>query len=281
MNKRVIWYALISLLFILFVVFFSEEVIGYFKDFNNLKQPFNPPPNNRFKRPSAGFKPEFLLILFFALGTSSKLVVEWYKADKERVVADSQKVNSELSFLRAQLNPHFLFNTLNNIYSLANKKSENTTVAIVKLSELMRYMIYEANEEQISLEKEIEYIKNYISLQLLRIKDASGVQINIHGNLRYKIEPLLLISFIENAFKYGTDYRGKTDIRITISVVDNELLFETINTVSSHKTASKNSGIGLENIQNRLKLLYPKTHTLTVAKNDNSFKVNLSLKLKK
>ena len=240
--------------------------------------------NGDFPRSRDGrinFRPPILLLLFFGLSTCIKLVSEWYKSEKERTIAASQKVTSELSFLKAQLNPHFLFNTLNSIYSLANKKSDDTTVAIVTLSELMRYMIYEANEEFISLEKEVDYIKNYISLQLLRLKDSSGVKINVHGDLNYKIEPLLLISFIENAFKYGTDYKGKTDIQVKISIINSELHLKVYNLSSLQTTTNKNSGIGLENIKNRLNLLYSNTHTLEIIDTKKSFEVNLKIKLKK
>jgi hypothetical protein len=280
LNQKIVTYIIISLSLILFFIFVIEPLLK-----NQLKSHFiEEELNNRFQRPRDGninLRPPILLLLFFAFSTCIKLVSEWYKSEKERTIAASQKVNSELSFLKAQLNPHFLFNTLNSIYSLANKKSDNTTVAIVTLSELMRYMIYEANEEFISLEKEIDYIKNYISLQLLRLKDSSGVHINVHGDLNYKIEPLLLISFIENAFKYGTDYKGKTDIKIKITIQNNELCLEVVNISSLQNTINKNSGIGLENIKNRLQLLYPNAHTLEITNHKKSFEVNLKIKLKK
>jgi LytS/YehU family sensor histidine kinase len=234
----------------------------------------------RHREGSINLRPPILLLLFFALSTCVKLVSEWYKSEKERTLVASQKINSELSFLKAQLNPHFLFNTLNSIYSLANKKSDDTTVAIVRLSELMRYMIYEANEEFISLEKEIEYIKNYISLQLLRLRDSSRVKINVHGSLKYKIEPLLLISFIENAFKYGTDYKGKTEIRVVITTKNDVLHLEVYNISSLQNLGNKNSGIGLENIKNRLNLLYPNAHTLEIIKSKKSFEISLKINLK-
>jgi LytS/YehU family sensor histidine kinase len=280
LNKKIVLYVLISLALILFFIFVIEPLIK-----NDIKPTFfDDKLNNRLQRqrePRINLRPPILLLLFFALSTCVKLVSEWYKSEKERTIAASQKVSSELSFLKAQLNPHFLFNTLNSIYSLANKKSDDTTVAIVTLSELMRYMIYEANEEFISLEKEIEYIKNYISLQLLRLKDSSGVKINVHGDLNYKIEPLLLISFIENAFKYGTDYKGKTDIRVIITINNDELQLEVYNISSLQNSANKNSGIGLENIKNRLNLLYPNAHTLEITNHKKSFEVNLKIKLKK
>ena len=280
LNKKIIIYVAISLALIIFIIIFLEPLL------KKSLQPTFPRGNfnDNFPRPREGsinLRPPILLLLFFALSTCVKLVSEWYKSEKERTLVASQKINSELSFLKAQLNPHFLFNTLNSIYSLANKKSDDTTVAIVTLSELMRYMIYEANEEFISLEKEIEYIKNYISLQLLRLRDSSGVKINVHGSLKYKIEPLLLISFIENAFKYGTDYKGKTEIRVVITIHNDELHLEVYNISSLQNLANKNSGIGLENIKNRLNLLYPNAHTLEITKGKKSFEISLKINLKK
>lgn len=227
------------------------------------------------------FLPETLLFLIIALGTSVRLGVEWYKVEKQKALIEVQKVNSELSFLKTQLNPHFLFNSLNSIYSLAHKQSKDTTNAIVILSELMRYMIYEATEELVPLQKEVEYIKNYISLQLLRLKDSSGIKVNIHGNLNYKIEPLLLISFIENAFKYGTDFQGNTIITIKIGVEEDILNLHVYNVCFSQKPKDKNSGIGLENIKNRLNLLYKNNYSLEINSHKKSYEVNLTLKLKK
>lgn len=279
LNKKIILYIIISLALITFFIFIFETVLRPTIRPRLLDEILNNP--KQYRENNIRLKPPILLLLFFALSTCIKLVSEWYRSEKERTIVASQKINSELSFLKAQLNPHFLFNTLNSIYSLANKKSDDTTVAIVTLSELMRYMIYEANEEYISLEKEIEYIKNYISLQLLRLKDSSGVKINVHGDLNYKIEPLLLISFIENAFKYGTDYKGKTDIQIKISTNNNELHLEVYNVSSLQNAIKRNPGIGLENIQNRLNLLYPNSHNLEITSDKKSFEVKLKINLKK
>ena len=280
LNKKIILYVVISLGLIIFFIFIIKTFLKPTITPHFLKEMID--INSRqFRERNINFNPPILLLLFFALSTCVKLVSEWYRSEKERTIAASQKINSELSFLKAQLNPHFLFNTLNSIYSLANKKSDDTTVAIVTLSELMRYMIYEANEEYISLEKEVEYIKNYISLQLLRLKDSSGVKINVHGDLNYKIEPLLLISFIENAFKYGTDFKGKTDIQIKISTNNNELHLQVYNVSSLQNAIKRDSGIGLENIQNRLNLLYPNSHNLEITSDKKSFEVNLKINLKK
>lgn len=294
LRKKIYLFFVVLFVFSLFFMFIIDDVIPHFIEppkfkFNQFSaQTFRAPPfNNGPKRHSflslnfKGFFPSVgLMLLIFTLSTSIRLGIEWYKTEKQRVLIESQKVTSELSFLKTQLNPHFLFNSLNSIYSLANKQSKETTNAIVILSELMRYMIYETNKQLVPLKREIDYIKNYISLQLLRIKDSSGVKVNIHGNLNYSIEPLLLISFIENAFKYGTDFKGKTNICIKITIQDEILNFHVHNSVSFQKPKSKNSGIGIENIKNRLYLLYPDSHTLDIKNEIKSHEVNLTIKLK-
>ncbi|WP_226543329.1 sensor histidine kinase [Neotamlana laminarinivorans] len=248
----------------------------------NINTSIKPPKPAPFLLHFRGFFPSGgILLLMFALSTSIRLGIEWFKSEKKRVEIESQRVNSELSFLKAQLNPHFLFNSLNSIYSLANKQSKDTTNAIVILSDLMRYMIYEANKESVPLEREVDYIKNYISLQLLRLKDSSNVKVNIRGNLKYNIVPLILISFIENAFKYGTDFKGRTNVTIKLDIEDEVLKLYVYNTVSHLQQKSENSGIGLVNIKNRLNLLYPNQHTIDIKNDNHSYEVNLTLKLKK
>ncbi|HEY9169778.1 MAG TPA: sensor histidine kinase [Lutibacter sp.] len=229
----------------------------------------------------ANFTQGIVIFLLFAISLSFRLSIEWYKNEKIKNLIKTQKINAELSFLKSQLNPHFLFNTLNSIYSLANKKSDDTTEAIITLSELMRYMIYETNKEFVTLQNEIDYIKNFISLQNLRLKESSGVRFNVRGKLDYNIEPLLLISFIENAFKFGTDYTGKTNINIEIKVEDDFLSLKVSNYISLKEKSNLDSGIGIENIKSRLNILYPNTHTLNIEESDKMFNVDLLLKLKK
>lgn len=280
LNNRVLLYVFTSFVFIFLSIYLIDSFLQ-----PSLRENLRLP--NEFRPERNGPRPEFFnpisffeTMLIFAVGTSVRLVTEWYKNEKVKKEIELQRVHTEISFLKAQLNPHFLFNSLNSIYSLANKKSDDTTEAIVTLAELMRYMIYETNKELVPLQDELNYIKNYISLQNLRLKDSSGVRINIYGKIDHKIEPLLLISFIENAFKYGTDFNGKTDIRIRIEVKDNTLDFEVSNYVSIHKKDNQNSGIGLKNVINRLNLQYPNSHTLSFEEKNNQFKIRLILKLK-
>ncbi|WP_175454734.1 sensor histidine kinase [Lutibacter oricola] len=277
LNNKVVLYVVTSGVFIVFASFVSDTlfVSELVEKVNIERARLHGDPNGPVR------KLHFIIfILSFAIGTSVKLVSEWYKSEKLKQQIENQKISAEISFLKTQLNPHFLFNSLNSIYSLANKKSDDTTEAIVTLSELMRYMIYETQKELVPLADEINYIKNYIDLQNLRLKDSSGVRVNIHGKIDHKIEPLLLISFIENAFKYGTDYNGKTDIRICIEVVDSNLTLEVSNYVSIHKRDDQNSGIGLKNVKNRLQLQYPNSHELKIEEEDKRFSVKLKLKLK-
>lgn len=288
LNKKIGLYGFVSLIFIVFFIFVYQNILpsiplmsglGNQQELLNLENGRNVIHSRRFFFLS--FIQGIIIFLLFAISLSIKLSIEWFKNEKIKNLIKTQKINAELSFLKTQLNPHFLFNTLNSIYSLANKKSDDTTEAIITLSELMRYMIYETNKEFVTLQHEIDYIKNFISLQNLRLKDSSGVRFNVRGKLDYNIEPLLLISFIENAFKFGTDYTGKTNINIEIKVEDAILSLKASNYISLKEKNNLSSGIGIENIKNRLNILYPNSHTLNIEESDNLFKVELLLKLKK
>ncbi|WP_456867398.1 sensor histidine kinase [Galbibacter sp. BG1] len=215
---------------------------------------------------------------YFVVGTIIRVYIEWNKNERIREKTENEKINSELQFLKTQLNPHFLFNSLNAVYTLSIKKSPDTPEAIISLSELMRYMIYEANKEVVYLEKELEYIKSYIQLQRLRLPNAEDVYFNIYGDDKGKtIKPLLFISFIENAFKYGTDYTGNTWVKINISIQEDKVHLFVKNKIGIIQKAPESSGIGLKNIQNRLKLLYPETHKLDIENDGNYYTINLTI----
>ncbi|OUS01104.1 hypothetical protein A9Q86_09425 [Flavobacteriales bacterium 33_180_T64] len=244
------------------------------------------------------FKPEFLnnrpirvgfrfimfpLILNTAVvvfGTVISIYSEWIKNDRNKKEIEMQKSNAQINFLKNQLSPHFLFNSLNSIYSLTNKKSSDAPEAVITLSELMRYMLYQADGDFVCLKDELEYVQNYLKLQRLRILNNENVTLNIHGNVnQQKIRPLLLISFIENAFKYGTDFKGNTYVKIEIFVDDLEFKFSCVNSVGSRNESYENSGIGLKNTKERLELLYPENHSLMISEVNNEFNINLILKL--
>ncbi len=209
-----------------------------------------------------------------------RVYIEWRKNEDLRKKVENEKTHSELQFLKTQLNPHFLFNSLNAIYSLSAKNSKDTSEAIINLSELMRYMLYEANKNLVPLGKELEYIKNYVKLQRLRLSDSVNVTLKISGEDRNKvIPPLLFISFIENAFKYGTDYEGRTYVQINLSIENGSIHFMVENKIGPYTKQKGSSGVGLENVKNRLNLLYPESHELEVTNNGEAYTVILNLYL--
>lgn len=193
----------------------------------------------------------------------------------------SEKLKTEVSYLRAQINPHFLFNTLNSLYALALEKSDAAPEAILKLSSMMRYVVTESGRDRVALENEISYIKNYISLQKLRMEDSTPLMFTVTGNAGGKyISPLLLIPFIENAFKYGLNPEEGTAITIHIDIDDNELLLNVKNNkVTVNLPVGEESGHGIANTRQRLQYLYPEKHKLTIFDTSLYFEVQLILNL--
>jgi len=211
-------------------------------------------------------------------------VVERIRAERIQKDKQAEQLSSELKFLRSQVSPHFLFNVLTNLVSLARKKSDQLEPALIMLSDLMRYMLYDTTGKKVLLSKEIAYLNSYIALQKLRF--GNDVDINSHIDTdahaaNYTIEPMLLIPFVENAFKHGTGYTQHPEINIRLSLTDDILTFEVQNQFDSDPLASKdeNSGIGLANVKSRLDLLYPGNHRLTIRNQQPVFHVTLILKL--
>lgn len=216
----------------------------------------------------------FLTLVGFLMALALRTNNRWRETEQE-------KMQTELSYLKAQINPHFLFNTLNSIYSLAIIESPPTADAIVKLSSFLRYVIQESQKNLVSLSNELDYIDHYISLQKLRLGDTAHIDFTIEGHANGKqIVPLLLISFIENAFKYGVSPEEPSTIQIAIFILDNELRCRVVNKkVRVFQPTAVASGIGLTNTKARLQLLYPERHRLVISDKPDSFTVNLSLTL--
>ena len=221
----------------------------------------------------------FTGLFFVFLSTAFKFSVDWFLNEKIRKNLESEKLIAELAFLRSQVNPHFLFNSLNNIYSLAYQKSDKAPEAIMKLSEIMRYMLQESNESRVKLAREIQYLENYIELQKLRFKDQAYIELLISGDCTGQdIAPLILISFVENAFKHGVASEAGSPIKINIHVDGNNLLFNIWNKKSPYNK-DESSGIGLNNVKRRLDLLYDGKYSLHVYEEDESYSCRLSLNL--
>jgi LytS/YehU family sensor histidine kinase len=212
-------------------------------------------------------------------GIVFRLAIDWFENREKRKELEKQNIKTELALLRSQVNPHFLFNVLNNINSFANKNSEKTSFAIIKLSDLMRYMLYEAKEDKVFIEKEIKHIENYIDLQKLRYKIPGLIEFDSScSNSNIKIPPMLFIPFIENAFKHGKKTNG-SKIKIKLEVSDKEINFSCSNQIRLLNDTERNEpgGIGIENIKRRLKILYPEKHQLIVKNSNNIYTVNLSI----
>ena len=195
-------------------------------------------------------------------------------------ISERQKLSTELSFLRAQINPHFLFNTLNSIYSLAVEKSDETATAVVKLSGMMRYVLNETGKDFVPLKHELEYVDDYIALQQLRFGNSLPLTYTATGNANGKlIAPLLLMSFIENAFKHGYNAAEKSEIKIEINVEADELSLFVHNKKVTINSMEANSGVGITNTKKRLALLYPAKHSLAVTNDADYFSIQLKLSL--
>jgi hypothetical protein len=219
-------------------------------------------------------------ILFFLLGGFIRLAFSFIRNQNEKKQLENAKLNAEVNFLKSQINPHFLFNTLNSVYAQAHSKSDKTEVSILKLSELLRYMLYDSGENKVELAKDIQYINNYIDLQKLRLSSKVIINYTVSGKLDgYHIAPLLLITFIENAFKHGISYSYSSTINIDIKIIDETLTLLVSNPVLQSNTFA-DGGLGLKNVTRRLELLYPDKYQLFIKLENNQHIVNLNLDLK-
>jgi LytS/YehU family sensor histidine kinase len=230
-----------------------------------------------------GYNSALFCFAVLALGTSIKVTESWYENEKQRKEMENQKLGAELSLLKSQINPHFFFNTLNSIYSLAIIKSDKTPEAVIKLSEIMRYIIYDTERKVVPLSSEVEYIANYIELQRLRLtKDVNVILKTELGTQDSVIEPLLLLPFVENAFKHGIDIEKGGEILVSIKQTGNVLRLHVENPLVEDETNIKNgtSGIGMNNTLKRLKLLYQDEFNLTAGPVDKIYIIDLVLKLK-
>ncbi len=219
-----------------------------------------------------------ILISGFAIGLG---VMEKLKQnEKKQKELEKEKLNSELAFLKNQISPHFFFNTLNNIYSLIELDSAAARESVLKLSKMMRYLLYESERGHTLLSHEIDFMNNYIDLMRLRLSSKVELSVNFPRQINDReIEPLLFIPFIENAFKHGISYREKSFIRIDMQVNEGKIHFSISNSLgkSSSPDDGQHSGIGLENVRKRLLLLFPGKHQLEIKEEDLLFSVNLSI----
>lgn len=215
---------------------------------------------------------------FYLLSVVYRLAFDSIKRQQELKERDAERLASELQFLRARISPHFFFNVLNNLVSMARAKSDRLEGSLLRLSDLMRYVLYEASGQSVPVEKEIEYLKSYIELQKMRFEDIRiAVDIRNNGGA-LMIEPLLLIPFVENAFKHGTGSINEPFIEIKLTVENFRLWLDVANRIGN-PGSDRTSGIGLKNVQRRLRLAYPERHELSIKEEKDAFMVHLMLEL--
>jgi hypothetical protein len=256
----------------------ASPEIHSFTDPNNSKGP------SRFRNRRKGTVDAYNIAIFFlvfTVGTCIAVIQRWLLTEETRKEAESQKVNTELSFLKSQINPHFFFNTLNNIYSLAIVRSEKTAPAVMKLSSIMRYILTETTQDFVPLQNEVDFINNYIELQQVRLTDKTKVEFNSIGEIENKlIAPLIFIPFVENAFKYGISTKLDSSIEIKLEANENNIVFDVSNyIIPSENNMLENTGIGINNVKRRLELMYPGKHILTHTIQDNHYYVHLDIQL--
>jgi two-component system, LytTR family, sensor kinase len=220
-------------------------------------------------------------VLFTLLGNWLLLSEEMRRKQELEKQLKTERTEAELKWLKAQISPHFLFNALNNIYSLVYFKEDNAAPMLVKLSNLMRYVFYEGNHEKVTIAKEVQYMEDYIELQLLKKKYVGKIHFTkeLYNNTIF-IEPMLFINFVENAFKHGNLDADEGHIEITLLTNENELLFTCKNNFDHIGIKDATTGIGLENIEKRLALLYPDQYNLTTVKKDKMYSARLQIQLK-
>lgn len=273
-DKKYLAFAVASFLFLVAVIAIPIVILVLSPD--NIPAGMPGPPHGH-RGPPKGIPmrgDDLLLFLLVFLGSLMvRINARWKAAEQERMSA-------ELSHLKAQINPHFLFNTLNSIYALAIEKSDDTPDAVVRLSGMMRYVIQEADKDFVPLDKEIAYLRDYIDLQKIRLGETSRLEFTVEGDTAGKqIAPLMLIPFVENAFKYGVNPEKETAIQIKIVLTEGRLDMVVRNNKVTKVQSDEHSGIGIRNTENRLRHMYGSRFLLDIKETDKEFIVILNLML--
>ncbi|MEP6584297.1 MAG: histidine kinase [Ginsengibacter sp.] len=273
-KKQYVIFSIIYLTMIAASTFWKINIIGNMI----MNQDFNMWDN--FKtRVYDNFIPHVLLV---STGAAYKILTDYAKAQRHIAEMAKEKAQAELNFLKQQMNPHFLFNSLNSVYFLIDKKNEEARNALHGFSEMLRYQLYECNGEKIPVEKEMSYLSDYVKLQQLRKGDNFKITFSQSESIKnFLIEPLLLIPFVENSFKHLSNFdREVNEVQIDVSRVKDSMIMNVTNTTNGNGKTETNSGrIGLVNVKRRLELLYPRKHTLEISEDKGWYKVHLELQL--
>jgi LytS/YehU family sensor histidine kinase len=218
--------------------------------------------------------------LYLLLTVALKFSMDWYEQKKLLQEIQVEKLQAEVNYLRSQVNPHFLFNALNNLYALTLKKSDEAPEVVLKLAELMEYMLYESEDAFVPLEKEINYLNNYLELEKIRQGNNADIRLTVNGNMdKCWVPPFLILPLVENAFKHGVN-RAVHNAYLFIAVdIADDLAIRITNNKSNGHRAAHNGGIGLLNLRKRLELLYPGKHVLEIVDGPDKYEVSLKISL--
>lgn len=209
-----------------------------------------------------------------------RFTIDWFDFENRKKQLENEKLIAELNYLKAQINPHFLFNTLHNLNYLVYSKSDRATEVVIKLSNIMRYMIYDASKERVPLQKEISYVDDYIDLERIRLNHPFTINVNVRGDISsVEIAPLILLTFIENAFKHGvSDKHAGCVINVSIEIMGDQIFYQVSNRkIKTLETAKLKSGFGLKNVIQRLELSYPGRYKLTIDDTNDTYSITLIL----
>ena len=286
-KKYILYFTFVLILFAaVYILKPFDGLMGYFSGAGIDMNPPGPPPGGP-GRPPGEHRPRHIditsIILFVTVWSLSSAIciVRQLRTTEQRAIrAEADKTTAELSFLKAQINPHFLFNTLNNIYSLAVTKNENTAASILKLSNIMRYVTDEIRADYVSLQYEADCINDYIDLQRMRLGKNMNVNFSVSGDTGNKtIAPLLLMTFVENVFKYGISNREQSEITIRLAVEEHSITFYSRNRLYDARPAPERTGIGIANARQRLEHLYRDKYFLHIDTGNGYFTVQLTLQV--
>lgn len=222
--------------------------------------------------------PHFFLVI---AGAAVKLMLDYGELQQKMIEAAKEKAEAELSFLKSQINPHFIFNSLNSIFFLIQKDNQEARGALHKFSEMLRYQLYEVNDDKIPIEKEIQYLRDYMDLQQLRKDEKYSVQFNCDRGIGgFSIEPLLLIPFVENAFKHISHFNSEPNfVKVEMNQIKDSLIFSVINSKEAQPSTEQHGGIGLNNVKRRLELLYRGKYDLKTDNTEKIFALQLKIQI--
>ena len=271
-------YLLYSILILLIIAVYVS--IHNYQDLYYYKTLLEVPGYNYFSSTLPNFSNA---VLFICFGVALKLSKQFYLQQQQMQAVKVEKLDAELKYLKAQINPHSVFNSINSVFSLIDKRNTEARAALAKFSEILRYQLYECGQDKIGIDKELNYLSNFIQIQELRKGKNLVVDFNVSGNVKgFQIAPLLIAPFVENAFKYLSSYEEKENkIEIILDVFDNEFQMKVENTCDtiSSETDLLQGGIGLTNVRRRLELMYPQKFDLKIEKTETHFSVLLNLQI--